>query len=241
MAGNGQLLSSDTTISLFFFLLFLLNLNVSFSESDAEILLKFKSSLENTAALANWVGPNPPCSGWKGVLCDKGHVWGLKLENMGLHGVIDVETLAKLPDLRSVSFMNNDFEGSLPNLARQGALKTIYLSNNKFSGEIPENAFHGMLSLKKLHLDNNKFSGEIPATLARLPKLMELTLQDNEFEGAIPNFQQKSLKTFNASNNRLAGQIPQSLTHFDASLFSGELSFFLSLCYIFWTYCSSFE
>lgn len=224
MAGNRQLLPHTNTY--IFFLFFLLNLNASFGESDADILLKFKSSLQNTAALANWAGPNPPCSGWKGVLCDKGHVWGLKLENMGLHGVIDVETLAKLPDLRSVSFMNNDFEGALPNLAREGALKTIYLSNNKFSGEIPETVFSGMLSLKKLHLANNKFSGKIPATLATLPRLMELTLQDNGFEGEIPNFKQKSLKSFNVTHNRLAGQIPQGLSHLDASLFSGELSFF---------------
>lgn len=145
---------------------------------------------------------------------------------MGLQGVIDVDTLAKLPDLRSVSFMNNDFDGSLPNLTRLGALKTIFLSNNKFSGEIPPNAFYGMLSLKKLHLADNKFSGSIPPTLAALPRLMELTLENNEFEGEIPKFQQDGLKEFKASNNKLVGEIPHSLSHLDASSFSGEFSFF---------------
>ncbi|KAH6821436.1 hypothetical protein C2S53_006267 [Perilla frutescens var. hirtella] len=214
---------SETTCFLLLLLLVFLNLTVSFGdESDAQLLLKFKASLKNTAALANWDTSTPPCSGWKGVVCDGGLVWGLQLEDMGLKGVIDIETLAKLPDLRSVSFMNNEFEGPLPNFARIGALKTIFVSNNKFSGEIPRNAFDGMLSLKKLHLANNKFSGHIPATLASEPKLMELTLQDNEFEGEIPNFKQQGLKTFNASNNRLSGKIPETLSHLGASSFSGN-------------------
>ncbi|KAG6390927.1 hypothetical protein SASPL_148672 [Salvia splendens] len=203
-------------------LLFLLLFATSHGELDSNVLLKFKASLENTAALANWTVSKPPCNGWKGVLCDRGHVWGLQLENMGLHGVIDVETLAKLPNLRSVSFKNNDFKGSLPNLTLHGALKTVFLSNNKFSGEIPDNAFYGMRSLKKLHLANNKFSGHIPATLATVPRLVELALEDNEFEGEIPNFQQQGLIKFNVSNNRLAGQIPQVLSRLHASSFSGN-------------------
>ena len=210
-------------------LLFLLLLlfTTSHGESDSNVLLKFKASLENTAALGNWTVSKPPCNGWKGVLCEQGHVWGLKLENMGLRGVIDVETLAKLPNLRSVSFKNNDFRGSLPNLTLHGALKTVFLSNNKFSGEIPDNAFYGMRSLKKLHLANNKFSGAIPSTLAKVPRLVELALEDNEFEGEIPNFQQQGLIKFNVSNNRLAGQIPQALSRLHASSFSGKILFLL--------------
>ncbi|KAG6389002.1 hypothetical protein SASPL_150439 [Salvia splendens] len=214
-----DVLLQATRILLFLLLLFFAT---SHGESDSNVLLKFKASLENTAALANWTASKPPCSGWKGVLCDRGQVWGLKLENMGLHGVIDVETLAKLPTLRSVSFMNNDFRGSVPNLTHHSALKTVFLSNNKFSGEIPNNAFYGMRSLKKLHLANNKFSGPIPATLAKVPRLVELALEDNEFEGEIPNFQQKGLIKFNVSNNRLAGQIPQGLSRLHASSFSGN-------------------
>lgn len=162
-------------------------------------------------------------------MCDRGVVWGLQLESMDLQGAIDVEALSKLPNLRSVSFMNNGLEGSLPNFTRLGALKTIFLSDNKFSGQIPSTAFQGMMSLKKLHLADNKFSGLIPETFAAMPKLIELTLQDNEFEGELPNFQQKGLKVFNASNNKLEGPIPQSLSHLHASSFSGDqLSFFLN-------------
>lgn len=167
-------------------------------------------------------------------MCEKGQVWGLQLEGMGLQGVIDVEALAKLKDLRSVSFMNNNFEGSLPDWKRLGALKTIFMSNNKFSGDIPEDAFSGMLSLKKLYLANNKFTGRIPPSLASLPRLMELSLQNNEFEGQIPPFKQDGLKDVNLSNNKLEGQIPSTLTTLDASSFSGE---FLSVLF----FCNTFR
>ncbi|KAJ1408170.1 Serine-threonine/tyrosine-protein kinase, catalytic domain [Sesbania bispinosa] len=49
---------------------------------------------------------------WRGVLCNQGKVWGLKLENMGLKGFIDVDSLKELPYLRTISFMNNDLEGN---------------------------------------------------------------------------------------------------------------------------------
>ncbi|XP_042039058.1 pollen receptor-like kinase 2 [Salvia splendens] len=216
---------SDSAPILLSILLLFQNLTISSNQSDGsdgEVLLKFKASLDNPAALDTWAGPTAPCSGWKGVLCGQGRVWGLQLEGMGLHGAIDVETLAQLPGLRSLSFKNNDFEGALPNLTRHRSLKTVYLSNNKFSGEISDWAFSGMNSLKKLHLENNKFSGTIPATLTTAPRLIELALQDNVFEGEIPNFEQEGLKNFNVSNNRLVGQIPRSLSRLDASSFSGN-------------------
>ncbi|XP_011078194.1 pollen receptor-like kinase 4 [Sesamum indicum] len=195
-------------------------------EGDADGLLKFKESLKNADKLSNWDKAKGPCDGdieiWTGVLCEKGDVWGLKLENLGLSGTIDVDALTKMQNLRTISVMNNEFEGTLPNIAKLGALKTVYFSNNKFSGEIPATTFSGMSSLKKLHLDNNQFSGPIPGVLAELPKLMELNLQNNQFEGPIPNFQLDRLKVFNFSSNKLSGEIPPSLSNANGSLFSGN-------------------
>lgn len=182
----------------------------------------FKDSLENTEALSNWDNATSPCAGhWRGIHCDKGRLWAIKLEHLGLSGFIDVDMLTKLKNLRSVSFMNNNFEGALPNLTRLGALKNIYLSNNRFSGEIPSTYFYSMMSLKKLHLANNTLSGPIPSTLATLPRLIELMLENNEFQGELPRFLQDRLKAFNVSNNYLVGEIPVSLSHFKPSSFSG--------------------
>ncbi|KAK4483737.1 hypothetical protein RD792_010939 [Penstemon davidsonii] len=201
---------------------------VSSTQSDKEILLKFKESLKNTGALSLWDNNNnkPPCEGdyeiWNGVLCEKGSVWGLQLENMGLGGVIDVDTLVGLKNLRAISFMNNNFDGKLPDLTKLGALRSIYLTSNQFSGEIPGDMFSALIGLKKIYLGNNKFSGPIPGSLASLPKLKELEMENNQFEGGIPDFSKEHLKVFNVSNNRLEGQIPTSLSHIDASAFSGN-------------------
>lgn len=195
-------------------------------ESEVDILNQFKESLQNAGALSNWNNGKPPCNGdqenWAGIFCENGTVWGLQLQNMGLEGVIDVDVLAKLPHLRTMSFMNNNFEGSLPNLTKLPALKSVYLSNNKFTGEIPANAFVGMSSLKKVHLANNKFSGPIPASLAILPRLKELMLENNEFEGDIPQFTPGLIRTLNLSHNQLVGEIPTSLANFSTSAFDGN-------------------
>ncbi|XVF19098.1 hypothetical protein REPUB_Repub11eG0080900 [Reevesia pubescens] len=212
------------------FLLLLLSIHFvsnSYALSDPQILLKFKASLTNVTALQNWENNSkPPCierrSNWVGILCDKGTIWGLQLENMGLSGTIDVNTLTGLSNLRTLSFMNNNFNGSIPELNKLTALKSIYLSNNGFSGDIPGNAFAGMIWLKKLHLSKNQFTGAIPASLASLPKLLELTLDGNLFSGQIPNFKQNGLQKVDLSNNRLEGSIPASLSKMNASMFSGN-------------------
>ncbi|XWS28177.1 hypothetical protein CRYUN_Cryun25bG0043300 [Craigia yunnanensis] len=199
----------------------------SYALSDPEILLKFKSSLTNDIALKNWENNSmPPCNkrraNWVGVLCYKGTIWGLQLENMGLSGTIDVNTLTGLSNLRTLSFMNNNFNGSIPELNKLSALKSFFLSKNGFSGDIPGNAFAGMIWLKKLHLSQNQFTGPIPASLATLPKLLELKLDGNRFSGQIPDFKQQDLQKVDVSNNGLEGSIPASLSKMNASMFSGN-------------------
>ncbi|XP_015881746.3 pollen receptor-like kinase 1 [Ziziphus jujuba] len=211
---------------LLFFHLVSLSGFVSSEDSQAGILLKFKDSLQNTDGLSSWKDSSTPCNGnlenWVGVMCENGSIWGLKLENMGLKGSIDVGVLKDLPGLRSLSLMSNNFEGSLPDFGQLGALKSLYLSNNKFSGVIADDVFLKMLSLKKVHLAHNQFTGAIPQSLRFLPKLMELRLESNDFQGNIPDFLQKTWLSFNVSNNELNGQIPTSLNSMDKSSFAGN-------------------
>lgn len=210
-------------------ILFLLSSSTIADASDAgasDALLKFKDGLsKNVDALGSWNNSTSPCSGnyanWIGVLCANGDIWGLQLENMGLTGDIDVDALLLLPDLRTLSFMNNNFDGDFPDFYKLGALKSLFLSNNQFSGPIPDNAFAGMASLKKLYLSHNAFTGNVPTSLAQLPKLIELRLEGNQFTGLLPNFQQKDLKDVNVSNNQLEGPIPPALINLSPASFSG--------------------
>lgn len=194
-------------------------------ENAAQALLKFKTALANTdPALRNWNPSTPPCSrntgNWNGVLCFNGYVWGLQLENMGLQGQIDVDALAGLSNLRTLSFMNNSFQGSMPDWRKLGGLKSLYLSGNQFSGQIPDDAFNGMTSLKRVYLSNNKFTGPIPSSLTAY-KPVELDLSNNQFSGPIPAVDSENLTVFNVANNQLRGPVPPSLLKMDPSSFSG--------------------
>ncbi|KAK4854433.1 hypothetical protein QYF36_023817 [Acer negundo] len=194
---------------------------------DADTLINFKNSFSNSDALSNWDKTIPPCipgsnnTNWTGLRCLNGSVSGLRLENMSLTGVIDMNSLVHLSGIRSLSFKNNSFDGPIPDVKRIGALRTLYLSYNKFSGEISDDAFTGMNHLTKVHLARNQFTGKIPTSLASLDKLVELNLQGNQFEGDIPDFRKATqLNMVDFSNNQLLGPIPPSLRRFNASSFA---------------------
>lgn len=225
----------NNTFSLFLILLVLILqvITTNSASDESQILIKFRDSFENSSAIAGWdAKKKPPCTGdksnWPGVLCDNGFVWGLKLENMGLKGEIDLDSLSELKSLRTISLMHNNFDSSLPKITKLSSLKTIYLSFNKFSGEIPSDAFKGMASLKKVHLAHNKFSGSIPSSLTSLSKLMELMLDNNLFDGQIPAFPQERFISANFSSNRLSGRIPSALSKLNQSSFSGKFFFFFN-------------
>ncbi|KAK1417834.1 hypothetical protein QVD17_26968 [Tagetes erecta] len=200
---------------------------VSSDPQDPARLIKFKTSLNNTFELSNWDLNIPPCAyespNWKGMICNRdGSVLGLVLENMGLSGMIDVDTLAEITSIRTLSFMNNSFEGSIPDLRKIVPLRGIFLSFNKFSGEIGSDVFIGMSYLRTVELANNNFRGKIPISLTQLPLLTKLKLQNNQFEGEIPDLEQKNLLEANFANNGLVGPIPKGLSNQDPSSFAGN-------------------
>lgn len=208
------------------FLFIILFSSTSHSISDVEALLKFKNSLSNPGTLNSWDPNTPPCidkyAPWQGVVCFDGVVVGLHLKSMGLSGNMDVDALANIPGLRTISLEDNNFTGPLPELNRLGALKAVYLSNNQFNGQISTDFFLKMESLKKLWLANNTFSGNIPSSLTQLRNLIELHLENNRFSGVIPPLKQPPLVSLNMSNNQLQGEIPMSLLNFESSCFVGN-------------------
>ncbi|KAK6789844.1 hypothetical protein RDI58_013644 [Solanum bulbocastanum] len=209
-------------------LLLLVVVPIKSDSSEAEILFKFSKSLQKNDATANWNTKVLPCDkntdkpNWDNVICENGFVFGVQLESKGLSGTIDVDALKDLPNFRTISVMNNNFEGPLPNLSKLAGLKTAYFTNNKFSGQIDNTLFEGMHWLKKLHLANNQLSGKIPSVLGQLPKLTELRLENNKFEGQIPDFVQERLMNMNFANNSLEGPIPHGLTSLKPSAFEGN-------------------
>ncbi|KAK9059551.1 hypothetical protein SSX86_020255 [Deinandra increscens subsp. villosa] len=196
---------------------------------DSETLIEFKDSLINGQKLTTWIATNTPCNNdtanWEGLLCANGTVRGIKLERKALEGNIDTNILSRLSSLVSISFNNNNLKGVFPDFGMLDGMQEIFLSNNRFASEIPANAFKGLKWLEKLDLANNRLIGQIPASLTRLPKLKELMLQGNEFEGEIPKFVQGKLTVANFANNHFRGHIPEGLQHLPASQFAGEFRF----------------
>ncbi|KAJ6308648.1 hypothetical protein OIU76_018268 [Salix suchowensis] len=145
----------------------------------------------------------------------------ITIDSMHRLGTIDVDALAAIHGLRSLTFAYNSLTGAIPQLNRLGYLKAMYLRGNRFSGEIPPDFFSKMKSLKKVWLSNNKFTGGIPPSLAELPRLSELHLEKNQFSGSIPPIDQPTLMSFNVSNDKLEGEIPPNLAIFNYSSFDG--------------------
>ncbi|KAD5508100.1 hypothetical protein E3N88_15803 [Mikania micrantha] len=176
----------------------------SSDRNDITNLITFKASLNNTRALANWDPDIAPCNmdkeNWNGIICGKdGRVFGLRLENMGLTGTIDMDTLSKLSGIRTLSLANNSLWARCQ----------------------MDDMFAGMDAMRRIELQNNKFTGRVPGSLTGLSILVDLQMQDNEFEGELPDFEQESLK-MNFANNRLSGRIPPGLKNQDPSSFAGN-------------------
>lgn len=198
--------------------------------SEADVLIAFRDTLRGPdgappGPLRNWGTPGPcrgNASAWYGVSCHgNGTVQGLQLERLGLAGdAPDIGALAVLPGLRALSLADNALTGAFPNVSALAVLKMLYLSRNHMSGVIPEGTFGPMRGLRKLYLSGNEFSGPVPGSITS-PRLLELSLANNRFEGPLPDFSQPELRFVDVSNNNLSGPIPTGLSRFNASMFTG--------------------
>ncbi|CAL5020917.1 unnamed protein product [Urochloa decumbens] len=120
-----------------------------------------------------------------------------------------------LSNLVFVSFASNHLEGSIPSeLSQPRNLEYLILGGNRLSGEIPHSIF-GLSSLKSLSLDYNMLDkASLPPNIGELlPNLIQLTLENNSFEGPIPTSLGSilGLKMLDLSLNNFSGQIPTSL------------------------------
>ncbi|XP_034893123.1 cuscuta receptor 1 [Populus alba] len=162
-----------------------------------------------------------------------------------------LQSLAKLPNLKTLDLGNNNFEGtilaqalpSLKNLqkldlssstldnsflqtiGRITTLKSLKLNGCRLSGNIP--IAEGLCELKylqSLDISNNNLSGVLPNCLANLTSLKQIDLSSNYFVGDIsssPLTTLTSIRELRLSDNRF--QIPISLRSF---FNHSELKFF---------------
>ncbi|KAL7125133.1 hypothetical protein ABFS83_14G095300 [Erythranthe nasuta] len=164
--------------------------SVGFHGYERDALLTLKAGFNNSFLDRNWTGimcymNEPPY--WHGVQCLNGRVRGVTLENMGLVGEINVDSLVNLTELTTLTFKNNSISGNMMDFMYSRKLINIDLSGNSFIGEIP-------------------------SSLLNLDSLESLNLENNKLTGPIPGFNQSTLQSFNVSNNNLSGEVPETKT-----------------------------
>ncbi|XP_075492105.1 receptor-like kinase TMK4 [Primulina tabacum] len=121
------------------------------------------------------------------------------------------DIFTSLPNLQSLRLSYNNMSGSLPSSFAKSGMQNLWLNNqmmgffgtidvlgtmtqlaevwlhvNKLSGPIPD--LSACTELSDLQLRDNLLTGVIPDSLTKLPKLQEVSLQNNKFQGPVPSF-----------------------------------------------------
>ncbi|KAI4300744.1 hypothetical protein L6164_034084 [Bauhinia variegata] len=202
--------------------LFLLSVTASFTflnlcscSSEAEILLSFKASIEDTRkSLASWSNTSAThyCN-WTGITCTTASVTSINLQSFNLSGDIS-SSICDLPNLTELNLADNLFNQPIPlHLSQCSSLQVLNLSNNLIWGTIPSQISQ-FGSLRVLDLSRNHIEGNIPESLGSLKNLQVLNVGSNLLSGSVPSIFRNftKLAVLDLSQNKyLVSEIPKDV------------------------------
>nr|GMD72301.1 receptor-like kinase TMK4 [Ipomoea batatas] len=102
---------------------------------------------------------------------------------------IPQDFLLGLPNLRTFNISDNDklSPWQIPGYLTESInLGSFYASNASITGPIPD--LSKCVNLSDLQLRDNQLIGIVPVSITGLPKLVNITLQNNNLQGPIPDF-----------------------------------------------------
>ncbi|KAL2552616.1 putative inactive receptor kinase [Forsythia ovata] len=134
--------------------------------SESTLLLNFIRAVdpENVLRIERNRIVSDPCSyKWKGVKCNSRGTTTIeiRLGNLNLTGILDVESLCKLPNLVVLSLAGNSIKGTIPDsISKCKSLTYLDLNRNSLSGSIHV-ALTKLKSLRRLDNSRNHLTGQV--------------------------------------------------------------------------------
>ncbi len=178
--------------------------------SDCEAMLASRDALRGEQSL-NW-SVDLPIDDWEGVELGFNLVYGVKIREAGLSGILPAE-LGNLQNLVVLWLDYNDLGGPIPpELANLSNLRSLGAGGNNLNGPIPPE-LGDLSNLSALFVGHNDLSGSIPPELGKLPNLSHLFLSANQLSGPIPPelANASNLEMLSLGFNGLSGPIPPEL------------------------------
>ncbi|XP_055813666.1 receptor-like kinase TMK4 [Solanum dulcamara] len=179
--------------------------NNGFTSVPQDFLLGLTSlhtfSISENGKLSPWQIPS--------YLIDSNNLANVYASNASLFGVIP-DFFDRFPNLQDLRLSYNNFTGSLPATFGGSEIRNLWLNNQVkgLTGTIDVISSMGQLSQVWLHA--NSFTGPIP-DLSKCENIFDLQLRDNDFTGVIPDSAMNLPKLLNISlqNNKLQGPMPR--------------------------------
>ncbi|KAL9272138.1 Receptor-like kinase TMK4-like protein [Drosera capensis] len=155
-------------------------------------------SLSGNGNLAAW--------GFPTELRDSGSLVTLYMSQVNLEGTIP-DVFGSFPNLQNLRLSYNNFTGGLPPSLAGSEVVNLWVNNQGLSGTI--NVVAGMAQLAQVWLHGNAFTGPIP-DLSNCTDVFDLQLRDNQLTGPVPESVMTLPKLVNVSlqNNELQGPWP---------------------------------
>lgn len=129
--------------------------------------------------------------------------------NASIVGVIP-DFFESFPNLQNLRLSYNNLTGTLPQSFGGSELQNLWLNNQAQGLSGPIDVLSAMIQLSQVWLHANIFTGPIP-DLSKCVSLFDLQLRDNQFTGLVPPslVTLQSLLNVSLQNNNLQGPLPQ--------------------------------
>lgn len=213
---SSEPIAGDRRFILFLLPLLCLIVHSSSQSDQRQILLKFKSALQNSNSevFNTWDEENSVCN-FTGIVCDSDNlVTEINLSQRQLAGTLPFDSICSLKSLEKISLGTNNLYGTISaHISNCTSLQYLDLGNNSFSGEVPD--LSSLTQLKFLNLNLSGFSGSFPwKSLENHTGLTFLSLGDNDFDRTpfpleILKFRQ--LYSLYLTNCSIEGKIPEEI------------------------------